>query len=253
MIQKTILRFIIPVWIVFALSACTSMAVPEANSLTSADATVGERSDGVRVVANLPPPPSSASGEQPLAPNDILKVDVFQVDELDRTVQISANGEISLPLIGKVQAAGKSASELEQSIAASYSRSYLQNPQVNVFVTESSAQKVTVDGEVKKPGLFNSTLQSSLTGMVAQAGGLTDIADSNRVYVFRNIGPERVVANYSLKDIRKGERNDPRLYGGDVVVIFPSGGRVAMRNLKEALGLATSGVTGIARGGALIP
>ncbi|MCP1198074.1 polysaccharide biosynthesis/export family protein [Notoacmeibacter sp. MSK16QG-6] len=252
MVRTSLARIIVFVLIGAGLAACTSTALPEANSLAASDAKVGERSGGVRVVADLPAPPSSASGEQPLAPNDILEVDVFQVDELDRTVQVSANGAISLPLIGSVQAAGKSASELERAIAASYSKSYLQNPQVSVFVKSSSAQKVTVDGEVRKPGVFDGTLQSTLTGLIAQAGGLTDIADSDRVYVFRDIGSERVVANYSLKDIRKGKRRDPRLYGGDVVVVFASGSRVAMRNLKEALGVATSGVTGIARGVPLV-
>jgi len=72
------------------------------------------------------------------------------------------------------------------------------------------------------------------------AGGFRSIADQNKVYVFREIGGRKLVANYSVAEIRSGRLGNPRIYGGDVVMVFTSQSRVAMNNLKEALGMAAN-------------
>ena len=71
------------------------------------------------------------------------------------------------------------------------------------------------------------------------------VADATKVYVYRNQGSQKLVANYNVDEIRKGRKRDPRVYGGDVIVVFPSQSKVALKNLKEALGVATS-ATGLA-------
>ncbi len=196
---------------------------------------------GLRTVRDLPAPLNTAGGaEQPIAENDILKVDVFQVKDLDREVQVDSRGNISLPLIGEIKASGKTARALEQELEKLYGARYLQSPDVTVFVKESFGQRVTVNGEVRKAGIHPVTVSSSLISVISQAGGMNDIADPTKVYVFRNHGAERLVANYNVSRIRSGSRRDPRIYGGDVVVVFSSTARIAMKNLREALGIATS-------------
>ena len=195
----------------------------------------------IKTVQNLPAPPDTVGGaEQPIAENDVLKVDVFQVKDLNREVQVDSRGNISLPLIGDIKAAGKTVRSLEREIEARYGARYLQSPDVTVFVKESFGQRVTVDGEVRKAGIHPVTARSSLISAISQAGGFNDIADPAKVYVFRDHGDERLVARYNVSKIRSGTRPDPRVYGGDVIVVFKSSTRVAMRNLREALGVASS-------------
>lgn len=208
-------------------------------SAQASDVTPGARDGNIRVVSALPPPPIlPGGGEQPIGNNDVLEVDVFQVDDLDRTVQVDASGMIALPLIGQLKAAGKSVRQLESEITDAYGASYLQSPQVSVFVKESFGQRVTVDGEVKKAGIYPTTSSTSLIGVLAEAGGLTETADAGKVYVFRDINGERLVANYNAKNIRSGRQSDPRIYGGDIVVVFASSSKVAMNNLQQVLGIA---------------
>jgi polysaccharide export outer membrane protein len=99
---------------------------------------------------------------------------------------------------------------------------------------------VTIDGEVTKAGLYPVTANATLLDVIAMAGGFRDIADQNKVYVFREIGGRKLVANYSVAEIRSGRLANPRIYGGDVVMVFTSQSRVAMNNLKEALGMAAN-------------
>ena len=197
--------------------------------------------DTIRTVPDLPPPPDTAGGaEQPIAQNDVLTVQVYQVKDLNREVQVDSRGNISLPLIGDIPAAGKTVRSLEREIEALYGARFLQSPYVTVFVKESFGQRVTVDGEVEKSGIHKVTATSSLISALSQAGGLNRIADPGKVYVFRDYGDERLVARYNVSRIRSGKNPDPRIYGGDVIVVFSSATRVAMRNLREALGLARS-------------
>ncbi|WP_245453310.1 polysaccharide biosynthesis/export family protein [Aquibium carbonis] len=201
----------------------------------------GGRAGELRVVRDLPPPTDTQDGqEQPLAPNDILEVDVFQADSLDRTVQIDSAGRISLPLIGPIQAAGKSVRVLEKEIETAYGRNYLQNPDVTVFLKQSFGQRVTIDGEVAKAGVYPVSASSTLMETIALAGGFRPIADQSKVYVYRDVGGQKLVANYDVAEIRTGRKANPRIYGGDVIIVFTSQTKVAMQNLKEALGIATS-------------
>lgn len=234
---KLVLRLLGACCLAAAMTACAD--TPGSSPLALQDGSVG--GEGLQVVQSLPPPANSGNGtEQPLSASDVLEVQVLQAPTLNRTVQIDSTGKISLPLIGTVQAAGKTARGLEREIAASYGRSHLQNPDVTVFVKESAGQRVTVDGEVKKPGLLPITANTRLLDVIAQSGGFTNIADEDKIYVFRDIGGQKLVANYSVATIRSGKSANPRIYGGDVVIVFTSQGRVAFNNLKEALGVATS-------------
>ena len=203
----------------------------------------GEALDGIRVVSRLPER-TGQGGERPISADDLIRIDVFQVDQLDRSVRVGESGAIALPLIGEVKAAGLSARQLEVDLQQRYGKDYLESPQISVFVEESAAQKATVDGEVRQPGVQPVTSSSSLSSVVAEAGGLSQIADATKIFVFREASGEKLVARYDLKSIRSGGASDPRIYGGDVVIVFDSRSKTAMRNLREALGVVR-GATGI--------
>jgi len=225
--------------LILVAAGCSTSGLDSYSSDISAGS---DTKDGnLRLVSALPPPKNTNDGaEQPLAENDLLEVDVFEVDELDREVRIDPNGKISLSLIGSVQAGTKTISQLEAEIERAYGEKYLQNPEVSVFLKESAGQRVTVDGAIQKPGIYPVSSTSSLLQVVAQAGGFREIADTTKLYVFRDFGGENLVANYSVKDIRNGKKADPRIFGGDVIVSFSSGSKIAMRGLREALGVVGS-------------
>lgn len=193
---------------------------------------------GTATRSELPPadPLSEMLGrpEYRVGPGDLLKVQVFQVPDLDRDVRVDNAGRLSLPLIGSVEAAGLSVAQLQDQVAARYRQRYLQDPQVTVSLQESPSQRVTVGGAVTQPGVYpmgapHLTLQQS----VAMGRGITNVANPRNVIVFRTVGGERMFARFDLKQIQEGELRDPDIYGGDIVVVDRSGVRTVLRTLVE--------------------
>ncbi len=166
---------------------------------------------------------------------DMLQITVFQLDDLDREVRVNTSGMVSLPLIGSVQAGGKTVSELEALIAEKLTETYLQNPQVSVFVKEFTSQRVTVEGAVRKPGIFPITGRTTLLQAVAMSEGLDPLADPSSVVVFRTIKGQRMAALFDLKAIRAGDSEDPLIYGEDIIVVDQSGGKTAIKSITDAL------------------
>jgi polysaccharide export outer membrane protein len=184
--------------------------------------------------ANAGGTPANAD-EYRIAPLDVLDIQVFGVADLNRTVQVSSSGVITMPLINAVQANGRTPVELEKDIARKLEAGYLQSPQVSVFVKEYNSQKITVDGEVKKPGIFPITGKTSLLQAIALAEGLTDLADSSGIMLFRTVGNRRMAARFDLKEIRGGKINDPALQAGDIVMVDQSAARSTFKDIKEVL------------------
>jgi len=203
------------------------------------------RSGAVHAVTatdSLPAPDStSASGaytgvsDYRIGPLDLLEVKVFQVEDMDREIRVNSSGFISLPLIGSLQAGGKTVQELEYEIAEKLSQTYLQNPQVSVFVKEFTSQRVTVDGAVKKPGIFPITGRTTLLQVVALSEGLDVLADPRAVVVFRTIEGQRMAALFDLVQIRSGETEDPQIYGDDVIVVEQSGARSVIKSFTDTI------------------
>ncbi|MBD0413465.1 polysaccharide biosynthesis/export family protein [Oryzicola mucosus] len=227
------------------LQNCSSTSSPTAGptgvQALQPTSAAGAGDGALRIVSSLPAPSQTGDGDdQPLSPGDVLELDFFQVDNLDRTVQIDANGRVSLALIGTVTAAGKSVRQFEHEVKSAYGAKYLQNPDVTVFVKDSAGQRVTIDGEVAKAGIVPVSSTATLLDVVALAGGFRPVADETKVFVYRDSNGQKLVANYNVKAIRQGGAPNPRIYGGDVIVVFPSSSKVAVQNLKEALGVASS-------------
>lgn len=171
---------------------------------------------------------------------DLLNISVFQVPDLSlEEARVDVSGSIQMPLIGSVQAAGRTPSQLAQEIQSELAGRYLQNPRVSVTVAEAASQKVTVDGAVTKPGVYVMRGQTTLLQAIAMAEGPTEIASLESVAVFRNTPSGRMVAVFDLAAIRNGEAADPILLGDDVVVVDTSRLAYATRQALAALpGLA---------------
>jgi polysaccharide export outer membrane protein len=102
---------------------------------------------------------------------------------------------------------------------------------VTVTVKEAASQKITVDGAVTKPGVYEMRGSTSLLQAVAMAEGPTGIADLTQVAVFRNIDGQRSVAVFDLAAIRQGRASDPAVFGDDVIVVDTSRLNSALRGL----------------------
>lgn len=187
------------------------------------------------------PDTTSASGayqgqsDYRIGPLDLLEVTVFQVEDLSRKVRVNSSGQISLPLIGAIRAGGRTVAELEGDIAAALAKDYLQDPQVTVFVEEFTSQRITVEGAVKKPGIFPITGRTTLLQAIAVSEGFTDLADERSVVVFRVVDGRKMAALFDVTAIRAGRIEDPVLYGDDIVVVDRSGTRSVLRGIADTL------------------
>jgi polysaccharide export outer membrane protein len=109
---------------------------------------------------------------------DVLEIQVWGNDDLQRTVEISQEGAFTFPLIGKIHAAGLSVFELEQLLKKLLADGYLREPQVNVTVSKYMNQKIVVFGEVRKPGSYVIKGKTHIMEILSAAEGLTDRAGS---------------------------------------------------------------------------
>ena len=176
-----------------------------------------------------------ANASQPIGALDLLNISVFQVQNLTGEFRVDDAGKIDYPLLGSVQAQGRTTDELSRQLAAGLSQKYLQSPNVQVSIKERAEQKVTVDGSVKLPGVYKVKGPTTLIQAVAMAQGLTEDANPSRVYVFRTIHGERVAGAFDLKMIRRAQAADPVIYGNDIVVVDGSKSRQMFRDLISTI------------------
>ena len=197
----------------------------------------------------LPPPPGAegATGVRPyrIGAFDKIAVNVFGVPELSQTVQADAGGRVSLPLVGVVEARGKTTEELAEEIEARLRGRYVRDPQVSVNLEETVSQVVTVDGQVREPGRYPVLGRMTLMRAIATAKGTTEFANLDDVVVFRTVGDRQMAALYNLQAIRRGMYADPEIFADDVVVVGDSPGRRLFRDLLQATPLVTAPIIGI--------
>ena len=141
---------------------------------------------------------SGQSGDYRIGPRDVLDVSVFQVTDLNKSVQVSEDGSITLPLVGKVPVGGKTTQQTEEMIADLLRKRYMQSPQVSVSLKQYG-QRVTVNGEVKTPRVLSVDGKVTLSEAIASAGGLGDLADPKRVHIARKAGNRVQDDVYDLK------------------------------------------------------
>jgi polysaccharide export outer membrane protein len=202
---------------------------------------------GVRDVTNAPtagalPPPDPVQAATNLqqnyriGPRDVLAISVFRVETLQQEqVQVDLAGQINFPLIGTVTAAARTPNELAAEIAAKLEEKYLQDPQVTVLVKDAVSQRFTVEGAVRKPGIFPLVGKTTLLQAIATAVGLDDVGNSRAVVVFRTVNQRRMATAVDLAEVRTGKLGDPDIHPGDVIVVATSKSR---RAIKDIVGLS---------------
>lgn len=120
-----------------------------------------------------------------IGPEDLIDISVFEDEKLNKTVRVSSQGNITLPLIGTLRVKGLTAAELEKEIRELLSEKYFQNPNVSVFIREYRNQRISVIGAVEKPGVFDVTGQKTILDLLGMAGGLKEEA-SQMLFLIRS-------------------------------------------------------------------
>ena len=172
-----------------------------------------------------------------IAPLDTVSVKVFKLADLSGDFEVDLAGQISMPLIGEIQAFNLTTAELDQRLTEKLGEKYLQNPDVSVGIKSSTRRSVTVDGAVKSPGSFPVAGGMSLIQAVAQAGGMADDGNVHRIAVFRQVAGKRQAAAFDLGKIRKGQADDPPVYAGDIIVVDGSAIKALQKSILNSLPL----------------
>ena len=210
--------------------APVSAALSRNEAQTNASIAAGPSLAAVRASAEM-------TTDYRISPQDILQIAVFQIKDLDSAVQVGEDGNIALPLVGKIQVRGKTTYEAEQTIAGKLREKYLQSPQVSVSIKQYG-MRITVSGEVKNPRVLPDDGNTTLSQAVAGSGGLSELGDPSRIHVARSRDQQVQDEVYDLDDIQAGKTRDPLLRGGDIVVVETSGTRVALKSVKDLLPFA---------------
>lgn len=171
-----------------------------------------------------------------LRPADQLSVIVFREPELSLgSVRVGVEGNISLPMIGSIPAAGMTAKQLEQDVTRRLAAAGLKNPMVSVNVAEYASHLVTVEGAVDKPGVYAFQPGARLSAAIALASGPKRVSKESQLAVFRETPEGVMVAKFDYAQIRQGTMLDPVLEPGDRVVMGTDGLSQFWEDLLKAL------------------
>jgi polysaccharide export outer membrane protein len=183
---------------------------------------------GTEAIAQIPRAEASRSNvgaSYLLSANDLIKMSVFEENDLETTVRISSDGTVTFPLIGVVKVAGKTPQGAAGIVRELYAKDYLVNPQVNLVVMEYSKRRFIILGQVQRPGTFDMPDRDSVSLLqaVGMAGGYTRIGDPAKITVKRNSNGKETVLKVNGKRMASGEENvNFEVQPGDIITVGES-------------------------------
>ncbi len=186
--------------------------------------TFGQNTGGSSAAQTAPGTDQSSKphdGTYVIGASDMLSINVWKEQDVSRIVPVRSDGKISLPLVGEIQASGRTPLQLEQEITSKL-KTYISDPQVTVMVQESKSQKFNVLGMVAKPGAYPLVSSTTVLDAIALAGGFRDFAKKKSIYVLRKdaLGqPQRVPFNYKDVIDGKGAQQNIQLQADDTIIV----------------------------------
>jgi len=153
--------------------------------------------------------------------DDLLAINVWKEPDITRSVPVRSDGMISLPLVGELQASGRTPHQLEIAITEKL-KNYISEPEVTVIVQEIRSQKFNILGQVARPGSYPLTNSTTVLDAIAMAGGFKDFAKQKNVYVLRqNADGKESRLDFNYKNVIKGKdaAQNIRLQPRDTIVI----------------------------------
>jgi polysaccharide export outer membrane protein len=151
--------------------------------------------------------------------DDTFDVRVYGESELTGTFRVATDGTIDYPLAGRVMVAGLRTGEIQRLLVDRLKDKYLKDPQVVVTVKERNSQKISVLGQVSRPGQVPYYPNMTIVDAIASAGGFTGIAAKNSVNLRREAGGKIETHTYRVADISEGRSPNVMVLPGDVLVV----------------------------------
>jgi polysaccharide export outer membrane protein len=165
------------------------------------------------------PDPSATRADYRLVAGDKLKIEVYKDPQLSQPLQIRPDGKITLPLLGDIPAAGRTALELRDDLTTSL-KEYITSPVVTVIVTETMPQVVHVMGEVNSPGAHQIYGEMTVVQALAAAGGFKDFAKTKDIRIQRRAYNGRVqIIRFNYKDAVEGNKPPVFVQPGDTIIV----------------------------------
>jgi polysaccharide export outer membrane protein len=153
--------------------------------------------------------------------DDLLAISVWKEPDLTKDVPVRSDGKISLPLVGEMQATGRTPLQLERDITAKLTN-FITAPEVTVIVKQVNSRKFNMLGEFNKAGSYPLTAATTIMDAIAMAGGFKDFAKKSGVYILRK-GPDgqEIRINFNYKDFIKGKNpsQNIRLEPNDTIIV----------------------------------
>jgi polysaccharide export outer membrane protein len=165
-----------------------------------------------------PQAPAAIDDEYRVGPGDKLRIEVYKDPQLSQSVQVRPDGKITLPLVGDMEATGRTPIELRDTIAKSL-KDYINNPTVTVIVVEALASQIFVMGEVTHPGTMQLHGPTTILQALAMAGGFKEFANTKDVKVLRPNGGGIETIKFNYKDVINGDAKPFYLRSGDTVIV----------------------------------
>jgi polysaccharide export outer membrane protein len=153
--------------------------------------------------------------------DDVLAINVWKEPDLSKSIPVRSDGKISLPLVGEIQAAGRTPFQLEQDIEYKL-RNFITTPEVTVIVEQVNSKKFNILGEVAKPGSYSLSLASTVMDAIAASGGLRDFAKKTGIYILRKSpdgSQSRIAFNYKEFIKGKNQGQNIKLEPNDTVIV----------------------------------
>jgi protein involved in polysaccharide export with SLBB domain len=157
--------------------------------------------------------------EERLGIDDVFEVRVLGEPDLSGAYRISADGTVDYPFVGRISVVGMRSGDAQELISAKLADGYLKKPQVSVMVKEWNSRKVSVIGQVQKPGSVAYFTNMTIVDAIAAAGGFTGIASKNSVTLRREAKGSVESRNYPVADISEGRAPNVTLRPGDILVV----------------------------------
>jgi polysaccharide export outer membrane protein len=161
---------------------------------------------------------ADTSSDYRLVAGDKLRIEVYKDAQLSQSLQVRPDGKITLPLVGDLPAAGRTSTELRDSIASSL-KEYITNPVVTVIVVETVPPVIYVMGEVLKPGPQPLSGQVSVLQALSTAGGFKDFAKTKDIRIQRKTASGMTTLRFNYKDAIEGDLKPIYLQPGDTIIV----------------------------------
>jgi len=164
--------------------------------------------------------PMISGGDYKIGPEDILEISVWKEKDLQREVLVRPDGWFTFPLVGNIEAKGKTAQQIQEEITQ-WLKEYIPNPVVSVSVKKIAGYKIFVIGRVNKPGEYVVGSYIDVLQALTLAGGLTPFAEEAKIKIVRKENGKKTILPFDYSTVKKGKRMEQNitLMSGDVIIV----------------------------------